>query len=235
MKSTNLLKILCISIFLVSCSGKSPVLSQGVTPAAPQIDIGVNPPVSNDVSEDESVNPNEDTVSSENGSESQGEDLGGATAEEDVSEAYNNSESNSPTVTPKDENYTISPVREYGPSGWDNVKVTFNGSGVVSIPSEVNVLTGNPGTGWMSVTLKNAKYCYQGNARNNNEVGSKFKLVKSYSSGLGRPCHQNSPSHNLGLDFSVSSGDEMHVSIDGGGCGKDCQYTEVEFNFYFSE
>lgn len=121
----------------------------------------------------------------------------------------------------------ISASRDYNPSSWNDFELQAAASANYSVPLELEVIAGNSGTGWASLYIGNRKFCYQENAPNNNtNNGTKFILIKE-KSNLSTECYQNQDNIAYNQQVNVSKEDSIRLSINGGGCGPFCMFTEA--------
>ena len=116
----------------------------------------------------------------------------------------------------------IGASRTYNPSSWDNRTFEVE-KGFYELPLELEVLNGNSGTGWASVIVGDLRYCYQGNALNNNTLGTSFSLKGQVNNSF--ECFQKTPL-NYGRVLFIEKG-TIEIQVNGGGCGSICANTEV--------
>lgn len=136
---------------------------------------------------------------------------------------------NDPNLTEISE-FTLLSSREYSPSNWVEDNLTHKGEYVYMVPTEVLLLTGNSGTGWMSLTMGNRKFCYQGNAQTVNDIGDKFILVKE-KSDINESCLTQNLDISFNTQVTLKNNDQVKLRVDGGGCNNNCFFTEVEIDF----
>lgn len=132
-----------------------------------------------------------------------------------------------PTPPPPPKDILLNASRDYGPSSWNPMQVQAPVDGTYSMPSELLVLAGNSGTGWASIKFPSKKYCYQGNASNNNTPnGTKF-ILKHQSNNIEDPCYAN-PKDPASSTQMILANDIIELNISGGGCASHCEFTEIE-------
>ena len=116
--------------------------------------------------------------------------------------------------------------RDYNPSAWHSDRQIANFEGEYIVPEEVFIAEGNAGNGWMTLVVGNTKYCYQGNARSSRHYGDSFKL--KYAKEIdGGPCYSNQDTFEAVETTQITLDDELVLSVDGGGCSDQCEYTIV--------
>jgi hypothetical protein len=90
--------------------------------------------------------------------------------------------------------------------------------GTYKIESEIPVLEGNSGKGWLGLTIGNRKFCYQGNASNAATVdGDKFILNKELSD-ISANCESTEYDMPFTTEVEISFHDQIELVIEGGGC-----------------
>jgi hypothetical protein len=118
---------------------------------------------------------------------------------------------------------TIKASRDYDPSDWFDAHVKVN-SAAIQLP-EVIPMTGSAGTGWASISLNGNKYCYQGDGKNNSDVGTQFEYVGLATSS---ECYMAKTSADL-LFVEYFDDVEILVSVPGGGVASSIRtFTEIE-------
>lgn len=131
-------------------------------------------------------------------------------------------------VTPTDLSFTAS--RDYNPSSFNSYNDTIDVPGNYQVPSQINVVFGNSATGWLSLVIGNRKFCYQGNASNNQVAnGTKF-LIKWEKSNINEDCTSGNFKIPFNNSLTVAKDDVIGLSVNGGGCSSNagtCLYTEV--------
>lgn len=124
------------------------------------------------------------------------------------------------TATPAiQRDITFEASRGYNPSSWSNYTEEIVLDSRARVPIELIVTNnGNSGTGWASISTEDRKFCYQGNASNNNTSnGDKFVLVKEKTL-LTEECFQANNDAVYDSVIDLKSGQIINVSVHGGGC-----------------
>lgn len=125
---------------------------------------------------------------------------------------------NSPATPAIQRDIVFEAARGYNPSSWSNYTEEIVKDADARLPIELEVVEGNSGTGWTSITTPERKFCYRGNASNNNTAnGTKFILAKE-KTVLTEECHQTANDDVYDLDINLQTGQEIKVSVHGGGC-----------------
>jgi hypothetical protein len=120
--------------------------------------------------------------------------------------------------------------RTYSPSTWSHLDMVSLQAGDFELSSEIMVLAGNAGTGWASIVINNIRYCFQGNAGNNNQLGDRFEL-KYQKTNLSEQCYQGSNSPAV-VDITLAIGTSIKMEIHGGGCGSICSDTTGQMTLF---
>lgn len=120
--------------------------------------------------------------------------------------------------------FSVTASRSYNPSVFTPSAVTVN-PGIYAFPATLNV-TGNIGTGWISVTAGGYRLCYQGLAANNNTVSLQAKY-RGYTSASAE-CSNGTVASKPELVVMEQGG--LVVSVTGGGCANLCTLTTVTVN-----
>lgn len=131
---------------------------------------------------------------------------------------------NGTNATFQTKSFAVTASRDYNPSVFSPTAVTVN-PGIYQFPTTLNV-TGNMGTGWISVTAGGYKLCYQGAAQNNNTVSLQAKF-KGYTTSDAE-CHNGVIPSKPELTVVEQGG--LVVSVSGGGCASQCTLTTVTVN-----
>lgn len=125
---------------------------------------------------------------------------------------------------------SINASRNYNPSKWYDFNKIVESNFESIVPNEIHVITGNSGTGWVSLIIGSRKFCYQGNASNNQTLdGDKFILVIE-KSNVDSQCSSSTDKINANRSVTIKQGDIISLSVNGGGCSNSagtCVYTEV--------
>ena len=122
---------------------------------------------------------------------------------------------------------SLNASRDYRPSSWNNYEDNAEQTGEFLIPEIISTIEGNTGTGWLSLAIGERKFCYQGDARNNNSGDGDSFIIKKEKTDLNEDCFKNSNDQNYALEVLINEGDSVTLSVNGGGCGSLCEYTEV--------
>jgi len=108
--------------------------------------------------------------------------------------------------------------RDYDPSNWYNDTLNAPATGNLRLPSTILVNEGNAGTGWLTFRVGTAKACYQGAAANSTIVSKRFILRNFYDSAVACDAIGSaSPIPVTDNTLSVTAGEEISLSINGGG------------------
>jgi hypothetical protein len=143
-------------------------------------------------------------------------------------------EPTAPTVPnsnlPAPQEVTIKASRDYQPSIWNHGSYIMLTTSIYNIPEEIEILSGNSGTGWLSLYASGRKFCYQGNASNNKTPdGDLFVLVKE-KTDLNEECYSNNSNTTYDTEVYLEKDFVIDLEVNGGGCsvGKGaCLFTEV--------
>lgn len=112
------------------------------------------------------------------------------------------------------EEKTYNVQRLYDPSAFVNATDALQAT-AVTLPNFLPLLNGVAGTGWLTVTLGDVNYCYQGNGANNNSVGTGFSFKGEVDAT--EECF-SAPKLNNGLVYSDNLGQiPVSIVINGGG------------------
>ena len=138
------------------------------------------------------------------------------------------------------EGYAISlPVREivltssidFEPARLEEGAYEIGFNATLSVPLELSVVQGNSGNGFASLTINNRKYCYQGNALDENDPGGSlyfFRYIKT--NPLAVCSFQDGGDIAFEQRIDVSSGQTITLTIESPGCSLEngtCVFTEV--------
>lgn len=118
----------------------------------------------------------------------------------------------------------IEAARTYGPSTFSPQEYKLP-SGIYQLPPML-LANGNAGTGWASITIGTIRYCYQGDAPNNNTESTRFILKGRGSSNI--ECFSQTLKHSDGV--FVTDTVTIVVAVHGGGCGTKCKDTAIISN-----
>lgn len=136
------------------------------------------------------------------------------------------------------EDLTFIASRSYGPSTFSDYVDSISVSAEYEVPLEAEVITGNSGTGWLELIVGNRKFCYQGNASNNQTPnGTKF-ILQWEKTNLSAPCHSSSGKIPYSTTYHAQAGDEIRLSVNGGGCSNSsgaCVYTEARLDLFLKD
>lgn len=108
-------------------------------------------------------------------------------------------------------------------------EIGFNGT--LNAPLELSVIQGNSGNGFASLTINNRKYCYQGNALDENDPGGSlyyFRYIKPNPLAVCSFPDGGDIAFEESID--VSSGQTITLTIESPGCSLEnetCVFTEV--------
>ena len=137
-------------------------------------------------------------------------------------------------LTPED--IVLSASRRYAPSQFNSHELTVEKEGHYLIPTEIEVLDGNSGKGWLQLRVGDRKFCFQGNASSPQSTDGTLFVARWEKSDLSEPCHSSGAKIPFNSSVSVLTGDI--VKLDGGGCAKGhgaCLFTEVEVRLNLQE
>jgi hypothetical protein len=133
------------------------------------------------------------------------------------------------SVTPEEISLTAS--RRYAPSEFNSHETVIEVDANFTVPTTIDVLEGNSGTGWLQLRVGSRKFCYQGNASNNQTLNGTHFIAKWEKSVLTEPCHSGGAKIPFVPTVSALIGDIVKLTVDGGGCSKGhgaCLFTEVD-------
>lgn len=127
---------------------------------------------------------------------------------------------------------TMIASRDYAPSSWDSHYYTVENTGTYFVPEMIEVNFGNSGTGWASLSTADRKFCFQGNASNNNARNGRQFVLKHEKSDLYEECYEKHSNITADQKLILRQGEQIKLSIDGGGCSsqnpRSCMETEGE-------
>lgn len=117
--------------------------------------------------------------------------------------------------------------RDYDPSVFNPTDFSVT-AGVYKLPTDLTLLQGVSGTGWVTLRLGGEQYCYQGDGKNNNDPGTKFTL--NHVGTVGSECFTTASSGSTELDMLMLLEDTNGtLSVNGGGVSSAIRtLTEVE-------
>lgn len=96
-------------------------------------------------------------------------------------------------------------------------------AGIYTLPTSINIASGNAGNGWLTINLDGVRFCYQGAAPNSNTISNVFNFRGIKTSGGCDTGGVISFANTLTL-FEPS---EVVITINGGGCGSLCSSTTL--------
>lgn len=109
------------------------------------------------------------------------------------------------------ETLAIVASRDYDPSVF-NPTTEELGAAVIQLPENLPA-NGPVGTGWASISINDARYCYQGDGKNNSDAGSQFEYV---GLATGSECFMGTTSADL-LVVEYFEDVDLTVAVHGGG------------------
>ena len=141
-----------------------------------------------------------------------------------------NDTSTTAPVTPVGEDFAITASRTYNPSSWSNGSYTASFPAFYRVPLQIQVISGNSGTGWSSLVVGDRKFCYQGNASNNHTPNGNLFMLKNERTSVSTDCSSGSNIIVFDQNISLQSGTQISLSVNGGGCSNSagaCLNTQV--------
>lgn len=121
---------------------------------------------------------------------------------------------NGNSVALEKEDLVIEASRSYGPSIFSpTTSEAF--AGFFKFPETLELVSGAAGTGWASITLEDARLCYQGNGANNQQAGDSFLFKKVVVPSA--ECFNGAAIANSLSTVLLMSGEAITLSLHGGG------------------
>lgn len=117
--------------------------------------------------------------------------------------------------------------RDYNPDTANSYKEHVGYNAFFRVPIEISVSEGQSGNGWLSLTLGDRKYCYQGN-KVLGKNGDKFSLISEIED-INVVCSKNGLKDIFDAFVFLEKDDIIKLEVNGGGCGSNCGYVRVEY------